>query len=139
MLPYLEEMNDRISEWLSSPQGRQDLQDMVDAFVDMAHAISDIVGFVLDLKTAWKEATLEIKKYNDENSVFNGTGGGGRGGRRFYGSGGTDNTPTGPTTPADRQPSSAPVIIFNSPIDSVSAGREVSRVLSDFQRSNGGR
>jgi hypothetical protein len=138
MLPHLEEMNDRISEWLSTPQGKKDLQEIVDAFVDMAGAISDIVGFVIDLKKAWEDATLEIKKYNDENSVF-GRGGGGRGGRRNYGAGGTDNTPSGPTTPADRNPSSAPIINFNAPIDSVSAGREVARVLADYNRANGSR
>jgi len=138
MLPYLEEMNKRISAWLSSPQGKKDLETIVNGFVDMAKAISAIVGFVIDLSNAWKKATGEIKKYNDENSVFSG-GGGGRGGRRFYGSGGTDNTPSGPTIPADRQPTSAPVINFNVPIDSVSAGREVARVLADYNRSNGGR
>jgi predicted transcriptional regulator len=140
MLPYLEEMNRQISAWLSSPQGKKDLDTIVKGFVDMAKAISAIVGFVIDLSNAWDKATGEIKKYNDENSVF-GTrgGGGGRGGRRFYGSGGTDNTPSGPSTPADRQPSSAPVINFNAPIDSVSAGREVARVLADYNRSNGGR
>jgi hypothetical protein len=138
MLPYLEQMNAQISAWLSSPQGKKDLDTIVKGFVDMAKAISAIVGFVIDLSNAWKKATGEIKKYNDENSVFGG-GGGGRGGRRFYGSGGTDNTPSGPSTPADRQPTSAPVINFNVPVDSVSAGREVARVLADYNRSNGGR
>jgi hypothetical protein len=33
----------------------------------------------------------------------------------------------------------APIINFNAPIDSVSAGREVARVLADYSRSNGGR
>jgi hypothetical protein len=138
MLPYLEEMNKQISEWLSSPQGKEDLKAIVDAFVNMAKAINSVVGFVIDLMNAWKAATKEIKKYNDENSVF-GRGGGGRGGRRNYGAGGTDNTPSGPTTPADRQPMSAPIINFNAPIDSVSAGREVARVLADYNRSNGRR
>jgi hypothetical protein len=138
MLPYLEEMNKQISEWLSSPQGKEDLKAIVDAFVNMAKAINSVVGFVIDLMNAWKAATKEIKKYNDENSVF-GRGGGGRGGRRNYGSGGTDNTPSGPTTPADRQPTLAPIINFNAPIDSVSAGREVARVLADYNRSNGRR
>jgi len=136
LLPYLEDMNTRISEWLSSPQGRKDLQDIVQAFVDMAKAINLVVGFVIDLKNAWDDATKKIKGYNDENSVFK-NGGGGRGGRRFYGSGGTSGSNSGPTTPADRY--GATIINFNAPIDSVSAGREVARVLADYQRSNGGR
>jgi hypothetical protein len=138
MLPYLEEMNTQISTWLSSPQGKKDLDTIVTGFVDMAKAISAIVGFVIDLSNAWKTATEQISGYNQENSVFS-PGGGGRGGRRFFGSGGTDNTPSGPTTPADRRTSSAPVINFNAPIDSVSAGREVARVLADYNRSNGAR
>jgi hypothetical protein len=138
MLPYLEEMNIQISAWLSSPQGKADLDAIVQGFVDMAKAVSAIVGFVIDLSNAWKEATLQIAGYNQENTVFS-PGGGGSGGRRFFGSGGTDNTPSGPTTPADRQTTSAPVINFNAPIDSVSAGREVARVLADYNRANGGR
>jgi hypothetical protein len=31
------------------------------------------------------------------------------------------------------------VVNFNTPIDSVSAGREISRVLSDFNRASGRR
>ena len=138
MLPHLEEMNRQISAWLSSPEGKKDLAAIVEAFVNMAKAINSVVGMVIDLMNAWRKATSELKAYNDENTVF-GRGGGGRGGRRFYGSGGLDNTPSGPNRPADRQPSNAPVINFNAPIDSVSAGREVARVLADFNRSNGRR
>lgn len=138
MLPYLEQMNKEISAWLSSPQGKEDLKTIVDAFVNMAKAINTVVGAVIDLMNAWKAATGELAAYNKENTVFS-PGGAGRGGRRFYGSGGNNNAPSGPTTPADRNPSSAPIINFNAPIDSVSAGREVARVLADYNRSNGGR
>jgi hypothetical protein len=31
------------------------------------------------------------------------------------------------------------VVNFNAPVDSVSAGREISRVLKEYDRSNGGR
>jgi hypothetical protein len=147
MLPYLEEMNDQISAWLSSPQGKKDLEDIVQAFVDMAKAINFVVGMVIDLMDAWRKATNQLKKYNDANSVF-GRGGGGRGGRRFYGSGG-DDTPsagngggglgTGPFGGTSGRGRSAPIINFNAPIDSVSAGREVARVLADYNRSNGNR
>jgi hypothetical protein len=39
-------------------------------------------------------------------------------------------------TPA---PAGGMVVNFNAPIDSVSAGREISRVLSDFNRASGRR
>jgi hypothetical protein len=141
MLPYLEDMNEQISAWLASPQGKRDLKRIIDAFVDMAKAISDVVGFVIDLMEAWDRATTAIAKYNDENNVFR-EGGGGRGGRRNYGVG-SDNgtgstTSSGPGIVADRE--GAPLIVnFNAPVDSVSAGREVARVLNDYKRSNGGR
>jgi len=53
--------------------------------------------------------------------------------------GGEDTRYGGPDVP--RSMSTAPTVIvnFNTPVDSVSAGREVSRVLSDFQRANGRR
>lgn len=136
MLPYLDDLNEQISTWLSSPQGKRDLQKIVDAFVDMAKAISDVVGFVIDLKNAWDDATQKIAKYNEQQSVFN-DGGGGRGGRRFYGSGGTaDTSSSGPPIVADR---GGITVNINGPMDSVSAGREVARVLKDYTRSNGGR
>jgi hypothetical protein len=139
MLPYLEDMNKEISAWLSSPQGKQDLKTIVDGFVDLAKAISGVVGFVIDLMDAWDRATNALYNYNVENSVFK-NGGGARGGRRFYGSGGQNGSnQTGPGVVADRQGISAPIINFNAPVDSVSAGREVARVLADYNRSNGRR
>jgi len=147
MLPHLEEMNKRISKWLSSPEGKKDLEAIVEAFVNMAEAINSVVGMVIDLMHAWRDATGELKKYNDQNSVF-APGGGGRGGRRFYGSGGAgtpsagtgNNGPgTGPFGGTSGRGMVAPIINFNSPIDSVSAGREVARVLADYNRSNGRR
>jgi hypothetical protein len=144
MLPYLEDMNKQISVWLASPQGKEDLAAIVEAFVNMAKAINSVVGFVIDLMHAWRDATNALKSYNNQNSVFS-PGGGGRGGRRFYGSGGAgtpsgpNGAPGGPGVVADRQGMTAPIINFNAPIDSVSAGREVARVLNEFNRSNGNR
>lgn len=136
MLPYLEQMNMQLSKWLSSPQGKQDLRDIVDAFVAMAQAINATVGAMIQLKKWWDESRRAAKKYNDE--VMKGAGTvSGIGGRRFFGSGtGTVSPSTGPSTPADRQP--APIVVnFNTPVDSVSAGREINRVLSDYNRATG--
>lgn len=131
MLPALEKMNARISLWLSSPQGKKDLEAIVQAFVSMAESINAVVGFVIDLMNAWRDATDAIASYNKQNSVFR-QGGGGSGGRRFYGSG------SSPTV-NNNQGLTAPIINFNAPIDSVSAGRELSRVLADYQRAAGRR
>lgn len=129
MLPALEKMNARISLWLSSPQGKKDLEAIVQAFVSMAESINAVVGTVIDLMNAWRDATDAIASYNRQNTVFR-QGGGGSGGRRFYGSG------SSPTV-NNNQGLTAPIINFNAPIDSVSAGREISRVLADYQRAAG--
>jgi hypothetical protein len=125
-----------ITKWLASPQGQQDVKDLVEAFVSMAKAINATVGALIALKHWWDENARAAKKYNDE--VFLGSGSAsGIGGRRFFGSGtGTPSTPSGPTTPADRQGARV-TVNFNTPVDSVSAGREIARVLSDFNRVGG--
>jgi hypothetical protein len=125
MLPALESMNIEVSKWLSTPQGQKDVRAIADAFVAMSLAIKDVVLFlkqVFDLFDA-------ISKFNmDWVGAL-------RGARDFLIGNPTSPAPT-PRTPS-RTPSSAPVINFNSPIDPVSAGREVARVLADYNRANG--
>ena len=127
MLPALDQLNTKLGAWLSSKKGKEDLQQIVDAFVAMATAINTVVGAILDLRDAWKDATQAAKNYNS----------------RFY----SPNAPssprnldkTGPTTPADRQGAARVTVNFNTPVDSVSAGREVARVLADYNRVAGAR
>jgi hypothetical protein len=104
----------------------RDLRQVVKAFVDMAKAINSIVGAVLDLADAWRRATEQAKNYNSRFS--------------FPGAPASPSSrdKSGPNVPADRQPSAVPITVnFNAPIDSVSAGREVARVLSDYHRASG--
>jgi len=129
MLPALEEMNLKITAWLASPQGQEDLANIVQAFVAMAEAINLVVGGVIGLMNAWKDATGQLDAYVKSQEGVTGSGG-----SRFYVPG---VTPV--STPTTSQASTAPVINFNAPIDSVSAGREVARVLADYNRSNGNR
>jgi hypothetical protein len=134
MLPYLEDMNRQLSKWLSTPQGKQDLKDIADAFVAMAQAINSVVGAMIQLKKWWDENIRSAKKYNDivDSGSLSGIGG-----RRYFGSSTSTSTST-PTLPtvADRQPAGI-TVNFNTPVDSVSAGREIQRVLSDYQRVGG--
>lgn len=136
MLPHLEAMNDEIAKWLATPQGKQDLQDIVDAFVNTAKAINAVVGALIDLKKWWDENRKAAERYN--NTVMNGGNTvSGIGGRRFFGSGtGTYSPGGGIPTVADRQPVGI-TVNFNTPVDSVSAGREIARVLSDYDRARG--
>jgi len=131
MLPALESMNREVSKWLSTPQGQKDVKAISDAFVAMSWAIKDVVLFlkqVFDLFDA-------ISKFNmDWVGAL-------RGARDFL-IGGAPASTTGGNNSAPggrRTANSAPVINFNAPVDSVSAGREVARVLADFNRANGAR
>lgn len=126
MLPNLESMNKEISKWLSTPQGKKDVKDITDGFVAMAGAIKEVANFLRDVK----KILDAITKFNKD--LF--------GGLEMKGSVITGFNFGAPSpAPAPIAPSSAPIINFNAPIDSVSAGREVARVLADYQRANGGR
>jgi hypothetical protein len=137
MLPALEEVNKQIAVWLSTPQGRKDVQTVANAFVQAAYGIKEMARFlgqVRDLLDQIKPFTDLLDKIGSfvlmnrfgfitqlpgqiTGGNSNGRGGGGGGGG------------VGP----------APIINFNAPIDSVSAGREVARVLADYNRANGSR
>ena len=133
MLPALESMNREISAWLSTPQGQKDLRDITNAFVAMANAIKDVVKFLMQVKTLFDS----ISKFNmDWVGAL-------RGARDFLIGGAPAPSTRGGNTSAPGgargRANSAPVINFNAPVDSVSAGREVARVLADYNRANGAR
>jgi hypothetical protein len=135
MLPALEDINKEVSKWLGTPQGRKDVRAIADAFIDAAYGIKEMANFLRDVKGLldsitkfnmdWVGALRDFQRDvlgRDRNARGDGSG---RGSEPFGG------------TSRDR--SSAPVINFNAPIDSVSAGREVARVLADYNRANGAR
>jgi hypothetical protein len=136
MLPALEDMNKEISKWLSTPQGRKDVEAIADAFIGAAYGIKEMANFLRDVKGLLDS----ISKFNmdwvgalrDFRDSILGTGSSGKNAKGDSSGKGTE--PFGGTSRA-----SAPIINFNAPIDSVSAGREVARVLADYNRANGAR
>lgn len=137
MLPALEDMNREVSAWLSTPQGRKDVRMIADAFVDASKGLREMAKFLVQVRNLLDQ----IKPFTDLldligktilNSRFGfimelpgqltgagktpGSNGGGGGGRMRPG---------------------GIVVNFNTPVDSVSAGREIRRVLSDYDRANG--
>lgn len=128
MLPALEDMNKEVSKWLSSEQGKQDIKDITALFVIMSKVVRGIVRALAAISN-WVNGSDadKLKASADYWSTVGGS------------QNPIDYTPGDPTY--DKMPSapmSAPVIVnFNAPVDSVSAGREVSRVLADYQRANG--
>lgn len=138
MLPALESMNKQVSTWLSTPQGRQDVQAIADAFVAAAYGIRDMAKFLGQVRNLLDQ----IKPFTDLLKLIGDTilqrqfsflqlpgqlSGANTGGNRGGGGGGGVGA------------SVAPIINFNAPIDSVSAGREIARVLSDYNRASGRR
>lgn len=122
--PSLEIINKELAAWIASPQGKKDLQAIVDGFVGIAKAIAIAVDAFV--------------RYNEQAAIANeqrkNTG------SRFYSpnldQNGDRKPSSTPTTPS--VPKAASVVVnFNSPVDSVSAGREISRVLTDYNRANG--
>jgi len=139
MLPALEDVNKQVSEWLATPQGRKDVQAIADAFISAAYGIREMAKFLEDVRKLLEQIKPftdlldQIGKFVIQNRFgfitelpgqlsgagrtpgSNGGGGGGRMGTKGI------------------------VVNFNAPVDSVSAGREVARVLADYSRANGGR
>jgi hypothetical protein len=113
--------------WLASPDGQKAVEDFGNAFLAVTQIISDTVRGIQRLIDEWNRF-WGIQQNKPLVDI----------GRQ----GGTDNmgrtTPRGPTGPSARIASKAAVTVnFNAPVDSVSAGREVARVLADYSRANG--
>lgn len=114
-------------KWLVSPEGQGAVKSFGDAFLFVIDTVADTVKGIQALIDEWNKfwGIQQDKPLVDI-------------GRQ----GGTDNfgrtTPTGSTGPSSRISSKAAVTVnFNAPVDSVSAGREVARVLADYSRANG--
>lgn len=118
-------------KWITSPDGEQAIKDMGQTLTDMAIAARDVGKFLRDMKKAADDFTKQNIEFFDmlrdwADNTFN---------LPNYTSPG--NTTTGNTS-APGGPVRAPITVnFNTPVDSVSAGREIARVLSDYDRARG--
>jgi len=133
MLPFLDEAVGKITAFLQTAEGKRTLERIIKSFEDLARNINVVVDALIWLAEWWDKAAQEAKKYNDETLRNPNT----RGGRRYsmY----DDSVPELPTVADNSDRGRGIVVNFNAPVDSVSAGREVARVLADYNRSNGRR
>lgn len=141
MLGPLEEINEQVSKWLGTPQGKKDVKAIADAFVEGAKGVRDMALFLgqvkgfLDSITSfnmdWVGALRDFR-----NSVLGTVTGNGRGGGNNA-RGDNSGQGTSPFGGTSRMGNKGVTVNFNAPIDSVSAGREVARVLADYNRANG--
>ena len=136
MLGPLEEINKEVSVWLGTPQGRKDVEAIADAFVegakgvrDMAKFLGEVKGFLDGITSFNMNWVAELRNFRNDILGISGGGNNARGDNSGRGS-----EPFGGTS---RMGNKGVTVNFNAPIDSVSAGREVARVLADYNRANG--
>lgn len=121
-------------DWVTSPAGEQAVKDFANSMVALANASIEVGKGIQSIYEAFKALSgiprwlLELVFSDDTlNSLRSGL-----------------DAIQNPTTPtpelpvvADR-PSTRPITVnFNTPVDSVSAGREIARVLADYNRAGG--
>jgi ABC-type amino acid transport substrate-binding protein len=135
MLPFLDEAIGKLTDFLATAAGQRTLERIIKAFEDLARNIGLVVDVLISLATWWDKATEGARKYQEQVEQ-----GKGRFGRISTpmpeDNSGTALEPFGGTSRMGR---GNIIVNFNTPVDSVSAGREISRVLSDYSRANGGR
>ena len=136
MLPAIEDMNKEVSKWLSTPQGKKDIEAITEAFIAGAYAVRDFSRFLADVF----RTISDLKKLLDAGASTN-AGGRGDGITPPNRGGGSYDDPTGlgALGGGARMGNKGITVNFNAPVDSVSAGREVARVLADYSRANGSR
>jgi hypothetical protein len=148
LLPGIDVLGKKIIKWVDSPEGEAAIKRMVDAvgsfiayitsaegqkaigqWIDKFSTMAEFIATIVDGLTLMIRDTQAIESaHNLYNNIRN---------NRNPGSNNYVNPSTGGArmTPAP----AGMTVNFNSPIDSVSAGREISRVLSDFNRASGRR
>jgi hypothetical protein len=143
MLPALEDVNDEVFRWLGTPQGKRDVKEIAGAFVDGAKGVRDMAKFLGEVKGFLDSITRFnmdwVGALRDFRNDILGTSDGSRG-NNAEGDGSTGNEGNNGYVNSDtRRGTKGIVVNFNAPVDSVSAGREISRVLQDYNRANGAR
>ena len=147
ILPAIEVLGKKIIEWVNGPEGKAAIKRMTDAVASFVAYITSaegqkamaawidkfatLAGFIADIVdglTMMIKNTAAVENAHNINQNIRES--------RNPGTNGFVNPSSGRSrlTPA---PAGGMVVNFNAPIDSVSAGREISRVLSDFNRASG--
>lgn len=126
-------------KWLASPEGEAAIEDLWNTMKNLGIAAREVGNFVRDATGALKDLGKWMNKPEQwwVQLLFSGNLGG------YIGTSinsllTTDHSNTGNDIPVPRFDRSPRVTVnFNAPVDSVSAGREVARVLSDYNRARG--
>lgn len=122
-------------EWLNTADGQKTIDTWTESIIKFTDSVSFMLQVIKDITNsdAWKGFWGLLR--NPAGQLTDWLSGGKT-------TGGIPNTgnPSAPGGHSDRigmKSGSSVIVNFNSPVDSVSAGREISRVLSDYNRANG--
>ena len=156
-IPAIEILADKIVAWVESPAGEAAIKRMTDAMGDFIAWITSpdgqkqmdkwidkfatVAGFIADIITGLATIIQLFGDVNNRAADYN---------KAVTDRGLDSRFQLGPVTPRPSRPggpgsepfggtSRGLTVNFNAPVDSVSAGREISRVLKEYDRSNGGR
>lgn len=154
LLPAVDEIATAFSDWLDSGEGKRAIKDLTKAFKDFgtwitsANGKSSIEAFTVTMKL-FGEAVINvaegikflIKQWNkwlglEADMSLQGPPGAPPGHN-------PDNIPvpnfdgSNQSAPGGARSRANVVVNFNTPVDSVSAGREIARVLTDYERTRG--
>lgn len=125
-----------LAAYLANPQNIKRIQEIATGFAKMATALSQLFGIAEKFMgiPEWLAKAIFGGTYDTANNAMDAFN------NRGAPTGGTGTRYGGPDAGTSRVASSANVVVnFNTPVDSVSAGREVQRVLTEYSRANGNR
>lgn len=154
LLPAVDQLGQKFADWLESPEGKQALEDFVQKFEDFSTwltsaegqaAIDDLVdsmetllGFLKGVADALATVYDWYKKISEFNAGQVPVNAGITSGQ-FQIPADNDFLNVGPKSKQVTSKSAPITVNFNTPVDSVSAGKSVARVLKDYNRMNGRR
>ena len=160
LLPAVDEIAKQMTEWLDSVEGKKAIEDLTkqlkefgawvtspegtQAIKDFANSVAALATAAVNVGKGFQAVYTALKQIGDWFSTP-----GGKAWVKNFSGGSSPNfdipipgigpaptTGVGPGAPGGRRPAGI-VVNFNAPVDSVSAGREVARVLSDYNRARG--
>ena len=160
LLPAVDEIATQMTEWLDSVEGKKAIEDLTkqlkefgawvtspegtQAIKDFANSVAALATAAVNVGKGFQAVYTALKQIGDWFSTP-----GGKAWVKNFSGGSSPNfdipipgigpaptTGVGPGAPGGRTPANI-TVNFTTPVDSVSAGREIARVLSDYNRARG--
>jgi hypothetical protein len=154
LLPAVDTLGQKFADWLESPEGKQALEDFVQKFEDfstwitsedgqatiedLVDSIETLLGFLIGVADVLETVHGWFKKVGEDAATFRSPE---SGNVQIPSRGGVLEVPGSAVEgkSSSKFSSKGITVNFNTPVDSVSAGKSVARVLKDYNRMNGRR